>query len=151
MASEAKRQKVSDVNDLKTFKDFKVSKILAEDSETKKITLEGKLNGDDENSAVLILEKMPFKTETMHEMLEKSTLKTEFKNDIYMKFECNTEPEFNTLKANLIYPATEKHLSKYASSPIHIINETAALYEVTCNSIFSHENGLPSILICSQT
>ena len=78
MASEAKRQKVSDVNDLKTFKDFKVSKVLAEDSDSKKITLEGKLNGDDENSAVLILEKMPFKTETMQEMLEKSTLKTEF-------------------------------------------------------------------------
>ena len=134
MASEAKRQKVSDVNDLKTFKDFKVSKVLAEDSDSKKIILEGKLNGDDENFAVLILEKMPFKTETMQEMLEKSSLKTEFKNDIYMKFECNTEPELNTLKANLIYPATEKHLSKYASSPIHIINETAALYEVTCNS-----------------
>ena len=41
MASEAKRQKVSDVNDLKTFKDFKVSKVLAEDSDSKKITLEG--------------------------------------------------------------------------------------------------------------
>ena len=34
MASEAKRQKVSDVNDLKTFKDFKVSKVLAEDSDS---------------------------------------------------------------------------------------------------------------------
>ena len=131
MATEAKRQKVSDdKEDLQSLKDFKVSKVLSEDSDTKKILLQGNIDGDSENSAVLILEKMPFKTESVQEILSKSSLKTEFKNDIYMKYECSTEPQLNTLKANLIYPATSKHISKYSASPIHIINETAALYEV---------------------
>ena len=54
-----------------------------------------------------------------------------------MKFECNTEPEriIPYAKANLIYPMTEKHIWKQASSPIRIRNETAALYEVTCKSL----------------
>ena len=85
MATEAKRQKVSDDNeDLQSLKDFKVSKVLSEDSDTKKILLQGNIDGDSENSAVLILEKMPFKTESVQEILSKSSLKTEFKNDIYM-------------------------------------------------------------------
>ena len=76
MATEAKRQKVSEEDDMQSFKDFKVSKVLLEDSDAKKILLQGKLNGDNENPAVLILEKMPFKIENMQEMLSKSTLKT---------------------------------------------------------------------------
>ena len=100
--------------------------------------LEGQLANDKENSAVLILEKMPFDKEKSQELLRKSSLKTEFKNDIYGKYECFVEPSLNSLKANLIYPATEKHINKYKSSNSYIINETAALHHVRTFSFMIH-------------
>lgn len=127
MASDAKKAKMDQLDSLK---DFQIVQVLDENSDAKKIVIEGRMKGDQDNPAVLILEKMPFNPDCVQNILLNSSLKTEFKNDIYGKYECSTEPSLNTLKANLIYPATKKHLEKYASSPIHIIDETSALYEV---------------------
>ncbi len=128
MASEAKKCRLSD--ELDSLRGFKISKVLDENADAKKIFIEGKLGGDDENTAVLILEKMPFNPESLQDILQQSTLKIEFKNDIYGKYECYTEPKLNSLKANLIYPATSKHIAKYTSSTSYVINESAALYQV---------------------
>ena len=131
MASEAKKKRLSEPEELTSLKSFKVVEVLDEYADEKKITLKGQMSDDDSNIAVLILEKMPFNPAKVGDILEKSSLKTEFRNDIYHKFECSTEPSLNTIKTNLIYPATAKHLAKYTSSPIHIINEDPGLYEVS--------------------
>jgi hypothetical protein len=38
-------------------------------------------------------------------------------------------PEHNSLTANIIHPATQKHLEKYLSSPAHLVCETPELYQ----------------------
>ena len=116
--------------DLEDLKDFKLRRILDEHSDSKKIFLEGRLGSDEEHAAVVILEKMPFNPDRMQDLLQGSSLRTEFRNNIYGQYECTIEPSFNTLKANVIYPATDRHIAKYSSSPIYIINETPALYQV---------------------
>ena len=35
------------------------------------------------------------------------------------------------LKVNVIWPASRKHLDKFTKSPMHIINETPSLYNVS--------------------
>lgn len=133
MASEAKKARVDEEEDeeRKDFHNFRVVKVLNESSKNKFIAVEGRLGSDDETPAVLMLEKMPFNPEKMQDLLLSSSLRTEFKNDIYGKYECFiAEPSLNSLKANLIYPATEKHIAKYSSSASYIINETPSLYEV---------------------
>ena len=115
---------------LSSLKSFKIRQTLDEYPDTKRLIVEGRLGQDEENPAVLILEKMPFNKDKAQELLQTSSLKTEFKNDIYGKYECFVgEPAMNSLKANLIYPATEKHIAKYKSSQAFIVNETPALYQ----------------------
>jgi hypothetical protein len=38
-------------------------------------------------------------------------------------------PEHNSLTANIIHPATQKHLDKYLASPAHLVCETPQLYQ----------------------
>ncbi len=38
-------------------------------------------------------------------------------------------PEHNLLTANIIHPASQKHLDKYLSSPTHLVCETPELYQ----------------------
>jgi m7GpppX diphosphatase len=137
MASEDKKPKLvsSDVNtgstttELSDLKDFQVHRVLSENSERKTICVEGRLGDDLENPAIVFLEKMPFIADKVSELLQSSTLRTEFKNDIYGKYECLPDPTLNSLKANLIYPATEKHIAKYSTASLYLVNETPALYE----------------------
>lgn len=58
----------------------------------------------------------------------KSQLRTEFINDIYGNFRCVTDPEVNQLKVTIIYPASEKHISKYSAHARYIVEETADDY-----------------------
>lgn len=59
----------------------------------------------------------------------KSHLRTEFINDIYGNFLCVTDPEVNQLKVTIIYPATEKHISKYSAHARYLVEETADNYQ----------------------
>ncbi|EAT39462.1 AAEL008733-PA [Aedes aegypti] len=59
----------------------------------------------------------------------KSHLRTEFINDIYGNFLCVTDPEVNQLKVTIVYPATEKHISKYSAHARYLVEETADDYQ----------------------
>lgn len=58
----------------------------------------------------------------------KSHLRTEFINDIYGNFLCITDPEVNQLKVSIIYPASEKHISKYSAHARYLVEETVHDY-----------------------
>ena len=116
--------------DLAHLKDFAVKEILDDYPDTKRIILEGRLAQDEKNPAIVTLEKMPFDADKVAKLLQSSALQTEFRNDIYGHYECFIEdPALNSLKANVIYPATQKHIAKYKSSPAYLIEETPALYQ----------------------
>lgn len=58
----------------------------------------------------------------------KSQLRTEFINDIYGNFLCVADPEVNLLKVSIIYPASEKHISKYSAHARYLVEETVHDY-----------------------
>lgn len=133
---------------------FQMSRVLSESSEHKRVTMEGTMTTDGQK-AIVILEKTPFNKETLGQVLsEDSRLRPQFINDIYGKYLCDLKPgmdygdcddkctrstslivsissaslDLNFLKASVIHPATEKHVSKYESKPTYMIVETPALY-----------------------
>ena len=56
-------------------------------------------------------------------------MKLQFNNDIYSQFLCKFPEEINTVKNTLIYPATEKHLNKYAAQSTYLVTETPEIYQ----------------------
>ena len=58
-------------------------------------------------------------------------MEQEFTNDIYGQYRLLPPPLANTVKANIIHPATSKHLAKYLASPAHLVLETPALHRST--------------------
>ena len=79
--------------------------------------------------AVVLLEKTPFSAETLPQVLsEETSLSVDLKNDIYSQYMCQLRPELNTVKSTVIYPATAKHLEKYAEQKTFLIYETPQDY-----------------------
>eukprot|EP00111_Clytia_hemisphaerica_P000616 TCONS_00001773-protein len=108
---------------------FETVKILMNDVKAKKVHVLGKFKDSDEN-AIVSLSKTPFTEDSVKSILSKETnLKKEFNNDIYGQFIAETSPSLNTLATNTIHPATEKHIMKYTSQDIHLVNETAEDYQ----------------------
>ena len=89
----------------------------------------GNLKGSEEN-AIITLSKTPFTEDTVKAILSKeTTLCKEFTNDIYGQYVAETKPSLNTLTTNTIHPATEKHILKFTSQNIFMVDETAEDYQ----------------------
>lgn len=94
------------------------------DCQTDREPIDLRFSGSD-SDAIVILEKLPFSKESLGGVLSESTrLEEKFQNDIYHKYDCQPRPELNTVKANLIYPATAKHIAKHEAKQPFIVNET---------------------------
>ncbi|KAJ9579719.1 hypothetical protein L9F63_004645 [Diploptera punctata] len=114
---------------LTNFGNFQQKRILSENSQRKIICVEGTFS-DKEGSAIVLLEKKPFSEEILKNTLTaESVVNKEFSNDIYGFYECFPKEKYNGVKATVIHPATEKHIIKYLSQEIHLIEETAELYK----------------------
>ena len=118
--------------DLNSFEGFKVTKVLMENADRKLMaiqgTFEGKQEGDDSN-AVVVLEKAPFAADQIANVLSaQSGLKKQFRNDIYGLYDCYIPSTMNRTKANVIWPATQKHIDKWTTSPCYMVEETPAIY-----------------------
>ena len=120
------------VRDLTNFHGFKVQKILMENADRKLMAIQGTFEnreGDDGSTAVVVLEKTPFAADKIADVLSTpSQLKKQFRNDIYGLYDCFIPSEINNTKANVIWPATQKHIDKWTSSPAYMVEETPALY-----------------------
>lgn len=135
---------------LTSFSGFRVKRVLAEDAERKRICLEGSFDrrsskgededdvvqrGSQEERALVILEKAPFSARAVVEengQWDDAALRLQFANDVYSMYDCSLPAAFNLTKANVIWPATEKHLEKYVVSPTFVVKETPGLYAVSC-------------------
>ncbi|CAG9800339.1 unnamed protein product [Chironomus riparius] len=85
--------------------------------------------------AIVILEKIAFTeeqfsgTDDKSTILKNSSLEKIMENDIYQNNFCRVDSDLNKLKATIIYPATEKHISKYTEQKIYVLKETPELYK----------------------
>ena len=118
--------------DLPNFEGFKVVKVLMENADRKLMAIQGtfenKKEGDDTN-AVIVLEKSPFAADQIANVLTaQSKLSKQFRNDIYGLYDCYIPSALNRTKANVIWPATQKHIDKWTSSPSYMVEETPAIY-----------------------
>ncbi|PNF42750.1 hypothetical protein B7P43_G13611 [Cryptotermes secundus] len=114
---------------LKDFSEFQQTRILSDSSQRKTICIEGSFNNR-EGKAIVLLEKKPFNEEILKNTLNSNcVLQKEFSNDIYGFYEFFPSVKYSGIKTTVIYPATEKHIRKYQSQDIHLIEETPELYE----------------------
>lgn len=113
-------------------------RILNNNSTQKSVALLGHF-GDlsREHQAIVTLEKTAFteaqlqtgESERNSFFTTKSQLRTEFINDVYGNFQCVADPEINQLKVTIIYPASEKHIVKFAAQAKYLVEETSADYQ----------------------
>ena len=128
---------------LTDFSNVKFKRVLSEVTERKMVIVEASVDNSPD-PAVMIIEKLPWKEEDLVGMLTKDTVaKQQFNNDIYGQYSILPSPEHNSVKCNLIHPATQKHIDKYLTSPGHLVHETAELYRtVTLPHIMSQQFSL---------
>nr|XP_033775007.1 m7GpppX diphosphatase [Geotrypetes seraphini] len=115
-----------------SFSAFRVEKVLRESAREKIIFLHGKVSGDsgDEKDAVVILEKTPLQVDRISDLLnKKSELKLQICNDIYSTYTLYPPLELNDVKTTIVYPATEKHIQKYRSQDVYLVQETGDDYK----------------------
>lgn len=114
---------------------FKYTNLLNTDSGGRRLILQGTISGE---PALLIAERGAFSTDLKY-LASFSRLITHLQNlgenDIYRWYLANSlpdngvdEPTPPDLKVNLISPATEKHVRKYAFQQVRAVVETAEIY-----------------------
>lgn len=104
---------------------FKLEKVLSTNPQTKTIVLLGSI---DSQPSIITLEKSHF-TEAVLSTIGAVRQITE--NDIYRWGLSTLSQDLSSnagAKLNLIYPATEKHIKKYATQRFHLVSETPADY-----------------------
>lgn len=113
-----------DIKDIKEC--FKFIRVLDNDPLGKKVIILGEIRNQ---NAILTMEKTSF-----GEINELPILNVDLiaNNDIYYWSMVTLDQTLRTLpsaKANLIYPATEKHINKYQKSVYHMVKETPEVYQ----------------------
>ncbi|KAK6632409.1 hypothetical protein RUM44_007451 [Polyplax serrata] len=117
------------IDPVSNISNFEFKRILSDNKETKTVAIEGSFKGKPE-PAVFILEKEPFHQENLGQLFrEENIIEKTFSNDIYYQCQFSPTSVFNGIKLTFIYPATEKHITKYEHQVIHIIEETPELYQ----------------------
>ena len=115
--------------ELTSLEKFSLRRILKEDTDKKLVYVEASVKGSPD-PAVLELEKLPWTSEDVAGALSGETgARQELRNDIYGQYGLSVRPEFNRIKCNIIHPASQKHIQKYLSSPVHLVLETPELYQ----------------------
>jgi m7GpppX diphosphatase len=130
-------------DEIPKLKNFIFEKLLSEDVKAHRVFLLGKFKNDNENPAILKLEKTHFTKENLHNInsfLEKESVLDH--NDIYTWLTSNISGSFQDpqLRIQIIYPATPLHIKKYSEQPRVIINETPEQYK---SVVLPYINSLP--------
>ncbi|XP_075221692.1 decapping enzyme, scavenger isoform X2 [Lycorma delicatula] len=105
--------------------DFSTKRVLCSSNKRKTVCLEGRFPNSGE-PAIIFLEKLPISYKTAQNLCNNSILEKSY-NSVH-NYECTSKLSLNGIKISTIYPATQKHIKKYESQPMHIIDETSNLY-----------------------
>ena len=127
-----KKQKVMDQT-LNPLQKFTFVSVLNEDSAKKMLTIlaHEKKDPTEENDdgvvkrAVIIFEKSHFGLDEIKAHLNVNCeFSTDLENDIYNRFRIYVGKPFNEVHIQLIYPATDAHIAKYAQQEYFFLRET---------------------------
>ncbi|XP_042199752.1 m7GpppX diphosphatase [Callorhinchus milii] len=111
---------------------FRVERILQDSARSKTVFIHGQIadDGAEAKDVVIILEKTPFQTETLSLLLNKDAdLRLHVKNDIYSTYSLYPPPTLNEIKTTVVYPATEKHITKYLRQEVYLVHESEDDYK----------------------
>lgn len=117
---------------------FKPIRVLSNDTLNKSIVWLGEIEGQ---NAILTCIKTPF---LESHPLSIKQIELSANNDIYYWSMATMDQSLESdpaMKVNLIYPATEKHINKYAQSPFHFIKETPEVYEKIVKPYIDSQRG----------
>lgn len=123
---------------------FEAKEILKSDPQTKTLAVLGSIKGE---SAIVTIEKSAFgfddaETFKLDDVVE--SIKLINNNDIYFWSLANLSQNIDVnpgAKVNLIYPATETHIRKFAAQKYHYITETPQLYEQKVKPFIETQKG----------
>lgn len=129
--------------DLKDLSAFQTERILCSDSRSKTIVALGNFGGSSER-CIVFLEKKPFDVDNFDQLCTNDTVfEKVFRNDVYGNYECTVAKNLNGIKATVICPASDKHIQKYETQLIHIVEESQELYRsVTLPHLLSEQLNL---------
>lgn len=113
----------ADTPEAMNWNDFVLEKVINEDSRSKHLALILKSSKNDTESAVVLLNKLPFNPADSLEKLT-SGLEAIDVNDIYHRF---MSMEMG-IECKVIYPATAAHIKKYSEQGKRIIQETPEMH-----------------------
>lgn len=111
---------------------FQFQKTLKSDPQTKTLVLLGTI---DDQDAILVFEKSTFSVDSEAEFSTQKMiedLKLIQNNDIYYWSLATLSQHVDdspTAKVNLIFPATELYVKRFAQQRYHIIRETPSIYK----------------------
>lgn len=106
--------------------EFAAENVLQADTQTKSVVLLGTIK---DQQAILTVEKTAFPTDATPQLADLvSSPQLINHNDIYYWSLGLLAANAAGAKINLIYPATEKHLRKYAAQRLHMVRETPQMY-----------------------
>lgn len=111
---------------------FQFQRVLKSDPQTKTLVLLGTIDGQ---NAIVLLEKSAFSVDSEAEVSTRKLiedLKLIQNNDIYFWSLATLTQNVDSspaAKVNLIYPATETHIKKYAQQHHHMVKETPSIYK----------------------
>ncbi|DBB15780.1 TPA: hypothetical protein ACH3X3_003981 [Trebouxia sp. C0006] len=116
------------VSSVGRFNGFQVEKVLGESDRTKFVAVLGRWTSKPDQ-AVVLLSRRPFDTAGVQGLLETS-LESEllFQNDVYSKYTSMLAPAHGAITVDIIYPASEKHISKYSMQKFVMVAETSVMY-----------------------
>ncbi|VVC32478.1 HIT-like domain,Scavenger mRNA decapping enzyme, N-terminal,Scavenger mRNA decapping enzyme DcpS/DCS2 [Cinara cedri] len=132
---------------------FNLKQILMNDTQRKIIAVEGNFNGSQE-PAVIVMEKYAFDEAFVLNICNVNTKLTKnIENDVYKSFSC--VPPYNdkisSNKIDIIYPATAKHILKFTSQPIYLVQETEEIYQtITLPHILENSFSLQWVYNCLE-
>ena len=133
-AGEAKNMKIDNI-----LHKFTVEKELNCLADSKSIFLLGQ---KDDQNGVIILEKEPFDVESAISVVSAEVSRCEevLKNDIYSTHILESKAA-NRIKATVIFPATDRHISKYSKKKPRLFEESAEVYS-DCVKAFVEKQAL---------
>lgn len=125
--------------------EFRSRQTLLVDTQTKSMVLLGTIRGD---QAIVSLEKTAFTDSAESSAVRLSDMLIDSKlidhNDIYYwswGLLAQDLASSASTKVNLIYPATEKHIQKYQTQKLHMIEETREIYLEKVAPFFETQKG----------